>query len=253
MRNQVRGPRKWRHERVTFWLELGLLLFTQNDESLYLIDEPDTHLNPVWTYDFLRLLQDNIRAEKGQLIVATHNPLMIGSLHKNQVRVLAQTDDGIVANEPDYDPIGIGVEGLLKSELYGLRSTLAPDVLQKLDRHYALLGTRRPRTDSSGAGVAAHGHAVTGNAGPGRATRRSPPRRGQWSGRLAQSRGVAARWESCGRHRTWPAGFGQGVSAGKLESNTYLTVSRPGSQTCRESQLMGVTNRCRVVELDCCP
>jgi len=121
---------------------LGLLLFTQNDESLYLLDEPDTHLNPVWTYDFLRLLQDNIRAEKGQLIVATHNPLMIGSLRKNQVRVLTQTEDGITAAEPEYDPIGIGVEGLLKSELYGLRSTLAPEVLQKLDRHYALLGKR---------------------------------------------------------------------------------------------------------------
>jgi predicted ATPase len=125
---------------------LGLLLFTQNDESLYLLDEPDTHLNPVWTYDFLKLLQDNIRADKGQLIVATHNPLMIGSLHKNQVRVLARTEEGIVANEPEYDPIGIGVEGLLKSELYGLRSTLAPEILGKLDRHYALLG-KVERTD----------------------------------------------------------------------------------------------------------
>lgn len=119
---------------------IGLLLFTQNDESLYLLDEPDTHLNPVWTYDFLKLLQENIRAEKGQLIVSTHNPLMIGSLHKNQVRVLSKTESGIAASEPDYDPIGIGVEGLLKSELYGLRSTLAPEILQKLDRHYALLG-----------------------------------------------------------------------------------------------------------------
>ncbi len=126
---------------------LGLLLFTQNDESLYLLDEPDTHLNPVWTYDFLKLLQENIRAEKGQLIVATHNPLMIGSLHKNQVRVLARTDDGISAAEPEYDPIGIGVEGLLKSELYGLRSTLALEVLQKLDRHYALLG-KQDKTDA---------------------------------------------------------------------------------------------------------
>jgi hypothetical protein len=125
---------------------LGLILFTQNDESLYLLDEPDTHLNPVWTYDFLKLLQENTRAEKGQLIVATHNPLMIGSLHKNQVRVLTQTDDGIFAVEPEYDPIGI-VEGLLKSELYGLRSTLAPEVLQKLDRHYALLG-RQDKTDA---------------------------------------------------------------------------------------------------------
>jgi len=126
---------------------LGLLLFTQNDESLYLLDEPDTHLNPVWTYDFLKLLQDNIRAEKGQLVVATHNPLMIGSLHKNQVRVLVRTDTGISAGPPEYDPIGIGIEGLLKSELYGLRSTLAPEILAKLDQHYQLLG-KKNRSDS---------------------------------------------------------------------------------------------------------
>ncbi|MCB9882218.1 MAG: AAA family ATPase [Planctomycetes bacterium] len=121
---------------------LGLLLFTQHDESLYLLDEPDTHLNPVWTYDFLKLLQKNIRAEKGQLIIATHNPLMIGSLRKNQVRILADDEDGITAEEPDYDPLGIGVEGLLKSEFYGLRSTLAPEVLDRIDRHYELLGTK---------------------------------------------------------------------------------------------------------------
>ena len=126
---------------------LGLLLFTQNDESLYLLDEPDTHLNPVWTYDFLRLLQENIRVEKGQLVIATHNPLMIGSLQKNQVRILRQEESATIAAEPEYDPIGIGVEGLLKSELYGLRSTLAPEVLRKLDRHYLLLGTPNKTED----------------------------------------------------------------------------------------------------------
>ena len=126
---------------------LGLLLFTQNDESLYLLDEPDTHLNPVWTYDFLKLLQDNMRDEKGQLIIATHNPLMIGSLYKNQVRILRQYEKSTVAEEPDYDPIGIGVEGLLKSELYGLRSTLAPDILEKLDEHYRLLGKQGKTTE----------------------------------------------------------------------------------------------------------
>jgi predicted ATPase len=119
---------------------LGLLLFTQNDESLYLLDEPDTHLNPVWTYEFLSLLQDNIRADKGQLLVATHNPLMIGSLRKNQVRILSSENNKSVSFEPEDDPLGIGVEGLLKSELYGLRSTLAPEILRKMDRHYRLLG-----------------------------------------------------------------------------------------------------------------
>jgi predicted ATPase len=124
---------------------LGLLLFTQHDESLYLLDEPDTHLNPFWTYEFLKLLEENMRPEKGQLVVATHNPLMIGSLRKEQVRILAARGNRAIAEPPDYDPAGIGVEGLLKSEIYGLRSTLAPDILQKLDRHYKLLGTE-PRS-----------------------------------------------------------------------------------------------------------
>lgn len=119
---------------------LGLMRFTQDDESLYLLDEPDTHLNPVWTYEFLNLLQGAIKKDNGHLIVATHNPLMIGTLRRNQVRTLSAHEDGIRACEPDQDPIGIGVEGLLKSDLYGLRSSLAPEVLLKLDRHYLLLG-----------------------------------------------------------------------------------------------------------------
>lgn len=126
---------------------LGLLLFTQNDESLYLLDEPDTHLNPIWAYDLPDLLEKNIRTEKGHLIVATHDPVMIGSLRKEQVRLLRLKENRFVAVEPEYDPIGIGVEGLLKSELYGLRSTLAPEVLHKLDRHYTLLG-QDPRTEA---------------------------------------------------------------------------------------------------------
>jgi len=125
---------------------LGLMLFTQQDESLFLLDEPDTHLNPVWTYDFLSLLQQNIVADKAQLLIATHNPLLIGTLRKEQVRILSQGQSQTEGREPDEDPIGIGVEGLLKSELYGLRSTLAPEVLVKLDRHYLLLG-KRDRSD----------------------------------------------------------------------------------------------------------
>ncbi len=126
---------------------LGLLRFTQDDESLYLLDEPDTHLNPVWTYDFLKLLQENIRAAQGQLLIATHNPLMIGTLHSNEVRVLSQEENATTACAPEYDPIGIGVEGLLKSELYGLRSTLAPEILDLLDEHYKLLGKPNKSSD----------------------------------------------------------------------------------------------------------
>lgn len=127
---------------------LGLLLFTQNDESLYLLDEPDTHLNPVWTYDFLALLEANIRADKGQLLIATHNPLMIGSLRRNQVRILGRDDDGTTTAEaPEEDPFAMGVDGLLMSEFYGMATVLPEEVIRKIDERNQLFAKHQRSVD----------------------------------------------------------------------------------------------------------
>jgi hypothetical protein len=77
----------------------------------------------------------------------THYPLMIGSLRRNQVRILVQEDSRPVSSESEYDPIRIAMKGLLTSELYGLRSTLAPEWLAKLGRYYGLL-RKKGKTDS---------------------------------------------------------------------------------------------------------
>jgi len=114
---------------------LGLMIFTQQDESLFLLDEPDTHLNPSWIYKYYDLLEENFPKTASQLLIATHNPLMIGSLRKNQVRLLTEG----AAVEPEEDPIGLSVDGLLQSELYGLRSTLPGEILEKLDARNDLL------------------------------------------------------------------------------------------------------------------
>lgn len=130
---------------------LGLIWITRGKRTLFFLDEPDTHLNPKWQYEYLDLIKRwaGEYEDLCHLIVTTHNPLMLGGLTREEVRLLVEEDGKIVARMPEEDPIGIGVEGLLKSELFGLRSTLAPEVLAKIDRHYALLGTaeRRPEEE----------------------------------------------------------------------------------------------------------
>ena len=127
---------------------LGLMLFTQQDESLFLLDEPDTHLNPSWIYQYYDLLEKHFPKKASQLLIATHNPLMIGSRRKNQVRLLTPdaTSDmqkRTIAREPEEDPIGLSVDGLLQSELYGLRSTLPTEILGKLDARNQLLAKKK--------------------------------------------------------------------------------------------------------------
>lgn len=133
---------------------LGLMLFTKQEESLFLLDEPDTHLNPGWVYKYFDLLEENFPKGDSQLLIATHNPLMIGSLRTNQVRFLSEEldDDNnriSIASEPEEDPIGMGVDGLLTSELYGFESVLAPEILKKMEKrdHIFSLEKRTKKQD----------------------------------------------------------------------------------------------------------
>ena len=125
---------------------LGLLHFTKGEESLFLLDEPDTHLNPAWTYEYLNLLENQVLDKSSQLLIATHNPLMVGGLKREQVRLLKRDEkegrQSIKAEMPDEDPIGMGVDGLLQSEMFGLKSVLPPNVVERLTQRYKLLGIR---------------------------------------------------------------------------------------------------------------
>lgn len=126
---------------------LGLMIFTRQDESLFLLDEPDTHLNPSWVYEYYSLLEENFPKTDSQLLIATHNPLMIGSLRKNQVRLVVQQKIGggeitSSAVEPDDDPMGMGIDGLLTSEIYGLNSVLSPDITRKVHERNRLFSRK---------------------------------------------------------------------------------------------------------------
>ncbi len=114
---------------------LGLMRFTAEKEALFLLDEPDTHLNPAWCLDYL----DNLRkygAEppNSQIIMTTHSPLTFAGMDKNEVVVMERGTDGrIFAEHPSTAPKGMGFAAILTSDFFGMRSTLDRDTLKKID------------------------------------------------------------------------------------------------------------------------
>jgi len=102
-----------------------------------LLDEPDTHLNPAWKLEYMDLLRDVVGESKtSHVLVVTHDPLLVGGLLKEQVQIFHThgPEKRIVVSPPEEDPIGMGVAGLLTSELFGLRTTLDLETQRKLDR-----------------------------------------------------------------------------------------------------------------------
>ncbi|MDU0936888.1 MAG: AAA family ATPase, partial [Enterococcus faecalis] len=81
---------------------LGLLKFTGSRDSLFLLDEPDTHLNPSWAVKYLTFLQKFVPSvETSHLLMVTHHPLAIAELQKQQIQVMWQDEDFQVhAHEP---------------------------------------------------------------------------------------------------------------------------------------------------------
>ena len=153
---------------------IGLLIFTREDESLVLLDEPDTHLNPIWKYDYLHYLKTLVKSKDSlesneasidseedkttQIIINTHDPLVIGSMVKSQVRLfgkekippkdIAKPKDKYeelkqqalnFAIEPDVDPQGLGVAGILRSELFGLKTIIDRETNKLLDERNRLM------------------------------------------------------------------------------------------------------------------
>ena len=131
---------------------LGLMRITSQDHCLFLLDEPDTHLNPIWKLRYFDEIEKVIRrneaqtiAGNSQIIITTHDPMMIGSLRREQVRIL-RTENGKSAVEIPYQhPQGMGVTGLLRSEYFGLRATVDSESRRRLD----LATTSLPRATTA--------------------------------------------------------------------------------------------------------
>jgi predicted ATPase len=133
---------------------LGLMRFTKSHQSLVLLDEPDTHLNPHWSVDYLkdltRAMSDNALAspeqQSSQILMATHDPLVIASLLKEQIHLLQRNSrTGACQWEPaSINPRGLGFTGILTSEMFGFRSDLDPETLADLDNRVRLIAKEGP-------------------------------------------------------------------------------------------------------------
>lgn len=128
---------------------LGLMRFTKSHQSLVLLDEPDTHLNPHWSVDYLKLLARVMSEGSGeaeeqqtsQILMSTHDPLVIASLLKEQIHLLKRDwQTGACRwDQPDVDPRGLGFTGILTSEMFGMRSDLDEETLADLDNKVRLI------------------------------------------------------------------------------------------------------------------
>lgn len=107
-------------------------------EGIVLIDEIGNHLHPSWKMRVVSQLKKVF--PKIQFIVTTHDPLCLKGLSAGEIIVFKKDLKGKVHVNSDVpDPSALRADQILSSDLFGLNSTVDPEVEDLFDEYYELL------------------------------------------------------------------------------------------------------------------
>lgn len=105
--------------------------------GIVLIDEIESHLHPRWKMKIVKSLRNTFPGI--QFIVTTHDPLCLKGLGSGEITVLKRDSETIFVYDNVSSPSGLRIDQLLTSELFGLDSTIDPDIDEKFYNYYRLL------------------------------------------------------------------------------------------------------------------
>jgi len=89
------------------------------DNSIVLIDEPETHLHPKWIRGYIKTLIDLLGDRKCHVIIATHSPLIVSDVTKNCIIGLKKDKYDIKQVKIEDKTLGLNYEEVL-SEIFNL-------------------------------------------------------------------------------------------------------------------------------------
>ncbi len=103
-------------------LTITRLVEAVEEQTLVLLDEPESHLHPPLLSAFVRALSDLMINRNGVAIVATHSPFILQEVPKDCVWMIYRTGKNVRAERPEGETFGENV-GILTREVFGYEVT----------------------------------------------------------------------------------------------------------------------------------
>lgn len=107
---------------------LGLCLLFRDTNSLFLLDEPETHFNPDWRANFISQLRRCLpgNGDVGQeMLITTHTPFLISDSKPDKVLIFKKdkTSGAVSICKPEYNTLGASINKITMST-FGKRETI---------------------------------------------------------------------------------------------------------------------------------
>lgn len=116
---------------------LGLCLLFRNTNSLFLLDEPETHFNPNWRSNFITRLRECLPYAENvgqEMLITTHTPFLISDSKPDKVLVFAKdkASGTVCISSPNYNTLGASINKITMTT-FGKRETIGGHAQALLD------------------------------------------------------------------------------------------------------------------------
>ncbi|MGH1388350.1 restriction system-associated AAA family ATPase [Kordia sp.] len=122
---------------------IGLCLLFRDTNSLFLLDEPETHFNPDWRSNFISTLRDCLKQDysKGidnrrDLLITSHSPFIISDCQPENVIIFDKQKKKVVhktAKEKGIRTFGTSVN-IITEEIFGKKESISKLSLEVIKR-----------------------------------------------------------------------------------------------------------------------
>ncbi|MGE8657846.1 MAG: restriction system-associated AAA family ATPase [Achromobacter sp.] len=116
---------------------LGLCLLFRETNSLFLLDEPETHFNPDWRANFISRLRQCLPGQgefAQEMLITTHTPFLISDSKPDKVLVFAKdkASGKVSISHPPYNTLGASINKITMNT-FGKRETVGGHAKALLD------------------------------------------------------------------------------------------------------------------------
>src|SRR5207248_2753212 len=109
---------------------IGLCLLFRHKPALFLLDEPETHLNPSWRASYISILRAALEADKDtepvmrEILLTSHSPFIISDCRSENVLIFKKNADGeATCLRPDFNTFGASANAIT-FEIFGRDETI---------------------------------------------------------------------------------------------------------------------------------
>lgn len=110
----------------------GTILMFDFDNSLFLLDEPETHFNPKWRRDFMNNLDKISKGRYQDFFITSHSPFIVADSKREKVHIFKKdTSNKLKVEQPKNETYGSNFDYILKMA-FEMESTISQKSLDEI-------------------------------------------------------------------------------------------------------------------------